>query len=89
MCVRTVAAVPSRLGRGHIAPVHELLQVWRQVAADVPLSETTLAREKGPDLAFKRRLTRQNGRSVLTSDGDSATMAIFEAANGIPQTKCS
>ena len=46
---------------------------------------STLARENGADLVFKRRQFRQHGRSVLKSGQDLGTVAAFEAANGIPR----
>ncbi len=48
---------------------------------------STLAREKGLDLAFRRRLSRENGRSVLKSGQDFGKMATSEAANGKSQVK--
>ncbi len=42
---------------------------------------STLAREEGPDLAFRRRLSRENGHSVLKSGQDFSTTAASEATN--------
>ena len=42
---------------------------------------STLAREKGLDLAFRRRLSRENGHSVLKSGEAFSTTAAPEATN--------